>query len=180
MVPDRETAILQLTEDMIRQGGYNSFSFRNIANGIGIKSSSVHYHFATKEDLGVAVTRYYTEKFIAALPNPAVIVAEDRDPIEIFVSAFRSALSEDKGMCLCGMLGAQADVLPASLVFELRAFFNKNKEWLTGAYIAKGLANADAKLRAVQTISLLEGALLLSHVMDDLKVFDQAAGLLID
>jgi len=57
----REHAILEVAQEMVRQGGYNNFSFRNIATAVGIKSSSVHYHFSTKEDLGVAVAKYYTE-----------------------------------------------------------------------------------------------------------------------
>jgi TetR/AcrR family transcriptional repressor of nem operon len=39
---DKEAAILKVTESMIRDGGYNSFSFRSIADAVGIKSSSVH------------------------------------------------------------------------------------------------------------------------------------------
>ena len=67
MKQDKELAILETTEEMVRQGGYNSFSFRNIASVVGIKSSSVHYYFNTKEDLGVAVTKFYTDKFLNAL-----------------------------------------------------------------------------------------------------------------
>ena len=54
----KEQAILKITEEMVRRGGYNGFSFREIAKQVGIKSSSVHYHFPTKEDLGVAVAKY--------------------------------------------------------------------------------------------------------------------------
>ena len=52
---------------MIRQGGYHGFSFRNIADAVGIKSSSVHYHFETKEKLGIATTKRYADNFIQRL-----------------------------------------------------------------------------------------------------------------
>ena len=52
--------ILDVATRMVREGGYNHFSFREIANEVGIKSSSVHYYFPTKADLGAAlVTNFY-------------------------------------------------------------------------------------------------------------------------
>jgi len=178
MSADREAAIIQVAEDMVRHGGYNSFSFRNIASAIGIKSSSVHYHFSTKEHLGVAVTKHYTDKFIASLGNACDLVASGKDPINIYVKAFRKALSQDKGMCLCGMLGAEADVLPERVINETRQFFVRNIAWLETAYRAKGVSKG-AKEKAVQAISLLEGAMLTSNVMGDSRTFDLAAKLLI-
>lgn len=177
MSDDREAAIIQVAEDMVRQGGYNSFSFRNIASAIGIKSSSVHYHFSTKEDLAVAVTQHYTDKFILSLGDAQDLIKAGKDPINVYVKAFRTALSQDKGMCLCGMLGAEADVLPERVINETRQFFIRNIAWLETAYRAMGVSKG-AKEKAVQAVSLLEGAMLTSNVMGDTRSFDLAAKLL--
>ena len=173
MSTDREAVILEVTEDMIRQGGYHSFSFRNIATAVGIKSSSVHYHFATKEQLGVAVTKHYADKFIKSLGQPQAIIAGGGDPIHSYVEAFRVALQEDKGMCLCGMLGAEAAVLPDSVVNETRAFFERNIEWLDTALKAMGHTNK-TRHEATKVLALLEGAMIASNVMGDVSVFDIA------
>lgn len=179
MNQDKETAILEITEEMVRQGGYNSFSFRNIATAIGIKSSSVHYHFSTKEDLGVAVTQYYTTKFLQALGEPNIHQAKGENPVQFYIAAFRNALAENKGMCLCGMLGAEADGLPDRVVNEICAFFDKNLEWLKRAYHEIGLTD-QSEQRAIQTISLLQGAMILSNANDsNLDFFDAATLLLI-
>ncbi|MEM7678447.1 MAG: TetR/AcrR family transcriptional regulator, partial [Myxococcota bacterium] len=69
-----QDAILKAAEEMVRQGGYNAFSFRAIADVVGIKSSSVHYYFPTKEDLGVAVAKYYTHRFIESLGEPHALI----------------------------------------------------------------------------------------------------------
>ncbi len=173
MKQDKELAILEAAEEMVRQGGYNCFSFRNIATAVGIKSSSVHYHFATKEDLGVAVTQYYTDKFLGSLGgNPDQLKARGEDPITSYVAAFRSALSEDKGMCMCGMLGAEADDLPDRIVNEIRQFFQRNVEWLEQAYRVKGCDEALVKKKALQALSCLEGAMLISNASNDLSIFD--------
>ena len=50
-----KTKIMDTAEGFIVQGGYNAFSFRDIAEAVGIKSASVHYHYPTKADLVSAV-----------------------------------------------------------------------------------------------------------------------------
>ena len=52
---DVKTAILDAAERRMQIGGFGGFSFREIAADVGIKSSSVHYHFPTKENLAAAV-----------------------------------------------------------------------------------------------------------------------------
>jgi len=178
MPENKETAILKVTENMIRQGGYNSFSFRNVADMVGIKSSSVHYHFATKEDLGAAVTKHYTDNFINSLGNPEEHCAAGQHPIEIYINAFKNALNQDKRICLCLMLGTEIDVLPERVVNETRAFFKRNIAWLERAYTALGLVD-DANTKAVQTLTLLEGAMLTTHVMGDVTTFDTATQLIL-
>ncbi|MBC7984738.1 MAG: TetR/AcrR family transcriptional regulator [Candidatus Obscuribacterales bacterium] len=56
-------AILKRAEGYLQAAGYASFSFRTIAADLGIKSASVHYHFKSKEDLGVAMLTTYRARF---------------------------------------------------------------------------------------------------------------------
>jgi len=174
---NKEEEILKAAESMAREGGYNSFSFRDIATAVGVKSSSVHYHFPTKADLGAAVAEYYTNKFLSNLGDPVQLIADSKDPIKVYVRAFKDALIKDKRMCLCGILGAEIDGLPSKVAVQTKIFFERNIEWLTTAYASKG-SKADAKAKAMQTLSLLEGAMITRHVLTDIKAFDKIAELL--
>ena len=69
--------ILDAAKAMIRTQGFNGFSFREV-----VKSSSVHYHFPTKAELGSAATRRYTERFLAALREPETASADVNAVIE--------------------------------------------------------------------------------------------------
>ena len=69
----KRDAILDIAEAMIRNAGFNAFSTRDVANAVGIKSASVHYHFPTKADMGVAVTERYTSRFLEQLGDPGKI-----------------------------------------------------------------------------------------------------------
>ena len=178
---DTEKFILNTTEDMIRQGGYNGFSFRNIADAIGIKSSSVHYHFETKEKLGAATTKRYTENFLIFLGEPEQLKDQGINPVVHYVAAFRGAITSDNGMCLCGILGTEANMLPESIVAELNNFFDKNVQWLERAYEQIGVSGAEERhKKALQTLSLLEGAMMISISKKDIDFFDTAIQIVLD
>src|SRR5215469_14434070 len=107
-----ETAerLMDLAEAHIRDAGYRGFSFRDLAAEIGIKSASVHHHFPTKAKMAAAVARRYGDRFLAAVaPRPH---ETGEDAISAYRSAFRKAFERDGRMCLCGVLGAEAGVLP--------------------------------------------------------------------
>ena len=112
MTKERVDEITDLAERYIREGGFRGFSFRDIAKEIGIKSSSVHYHFPTKTDLAVKVARRYTERFLACLGNPCDPAYSPNELIKKYIALFNQSFTEDKKMCLCGVLAAESTDLP--------------------------------------------------------------------
>src|ERR1700761_8876691 len=47
----------------VQKDGYNALSYRDLAAEVGVKSSSVHYHFPTKAHLAEALVARYSEDF---------------------------------------------------------------------------------------------------------------------
>lgn len=168
----KPTEILDVAERMARTGGYNGFSFREIAKAVGIKAASVHYHFPGKEDLGVAIARRYTERFLAALGPPDDPIVSPSTLLERYVGAYRKSLVEDGLMCLCGLFGAETAYLPPAVAEEARGFFEANIAWLTSVYERRG--ETKAREAAISTVATLEGALILARSLDDQGVFDAA------
>lgn len=159
---DRRNQILDAAEARARIGGYDAFSFRDIASQIGIRSASVHYHFPTKPALAAALLDRYTDRTFAALGPP-----EARDAPKRLVGGFRAALTEQDKMCLCGTFGAQRDHLPPELAEQVGRFFSRLVDWAEVAYGDRTLAEA--------AVCALEGALLLARVTGDPGVFDRTA-----
>lgn len=174
----RKSDILTVAEKMIRSGGYNAFSFRDIAKAIGIKSASIHYHFPTKEDLGAAVAANYSDNFLRSLGDPEDIICKGKDPIACYVHAFKTALVKDESMCLCGLLGAEAKGLPDKVVQEVKTFFMSNLQWLERAYTLQNHPMS-AKKTAHATLAALEGAMITSNVLGDLSAFDNVVDALV-
>lgn len=165
-----ETAerLMDLAEARIREAGYRGFSFRELAAEIGIKSASVHHHFPTKAGMAAAVARRYGDRFfevVAARPHET-----GDDVIAIYRSAFRCSIERDGGMCLNGILGAEAGGLPDQVVREIGAFFRRCVDDL-----ARRIGGPDATMRAFNVMATLEGGLVLARALRDIDAFDQAA-----
>jgi TetR/AcrR family transcriptional repressor of nem operon len=161
-VSDTSEAIMDAAERRIRSAGYNGFSFREIAGDIGVKSSSVHHHFPTKDALAAAVARRYVDRFEQAL---AAETAGGTGRIEAWRRIFRRALVEDGQMCLCGALGTATHDIPAEVADEARRFFRFGMDNLAGEISAD---------EAARVLSTLEGAMLLANMFGDVALFDQA------
>jgi TetR/AcrR family transcriptional repressor of nem operon len=172
MTMTKKEALLKAAESKVRLGGYSNFSFRELANEVGIKSASVHYHFPTKADLGAELAHQYTDSFLAALGEPTNIKASGINPIDVYTQLFRSALVTDDKMCLCGLLGAQSESLPDKVRLEVKRFFNENLAWLRAAHTGNGENNPTQA--AIVTISLLEGAMMISKALNDHSYFESA------
>ena len=169
--------IIALAERYIRDGGYNSFSFRDIAAEIGIKSASVHYHFPTKEALGAAVADRYTENVLAFLGDPMAEDASQRMLAERYVALYRGALVTDQQMCLCGLLGAEQAALPEPVKQSVRGFFSKNQGWLEQFFTRfhPGLSKTLLAAKARHAVASMQGALMMACANDDNAIFEDVA-----
>jgi TetR/AcrR family transcriptional repressor of nem operon len=173
---EKARQIIDVGEKMVRRGGYNNLSFREIASAVGVKSASVHYHFPTKADLAKSIAEQYSKSFLEALGDPTSFKTA-RDALDTYIDAYRSALVNDNLMCLCGIMGAEVDILPEEVRYEAKSFFDRNIKWLSEALASheKSMPISETRERAVQIIATLEGALLMSRTMDDQTIFELAA-----
>jgi len=160
---DIKTAIMDAAERRIRLGGFGGFSFREIGADIGIKSSSVHYHFPTKEDLAAAVVRRWREN-----TSEHIDKALEKDPnsTRVWRNAFRGTAHSHAHTCPCTVLGAAAQDLPEQVAAEVKGFFAMCKTKM----IAQGLSKAEAS----KLLSAIIGALVVATALGDSAEYDRA------
>ena len=127
----------------------------------------MHHHFLTKATLAAAVVRRYADRFLATVaPQPN---ETGEDAISAYRWAFRRAFERDGRMCLCGVLGAQAGVLPPEVVEEIESFFRRCIDDLTGR-----IGGPDGEARAFHVMATLEGGMMIARAYRDIGAFDQA------
>ena len=160
--------VMDVAEVLIQHRGYRGFSFDDVAHVVGIRKPSVHHHFRTKTDLVAALARRYSERFESALV--AIDIAR-RDPLtrlKAYVRLFATTYAQDGRLCVCGMLGAEADALPVDVADVVAGFFQLNLVWLTSAFRdaqRSGQVSSTQQARALAELMLssLEGAMVVGR-----------------
>jgi len=170
---DTADKILDLAETLIQTRGYSAFSYQDISDALAIRKASIHYHFPSKTELGIAVIDRYIERFGAALEE---VEAEDKlssmGMLDYYVAPYlQYARTADK-VCLCGALAGEMMALPAPLRQRVDRFFKTHQKWLAGI-LKRGVTRGEFKLAtspekmARLILGALQGALLVKRTTAD-------------
>ena len=171
-----ETArqILDLAETLIQTRGYSAFSYQDIADSLGIRKASIHYHFPSKADLGVAVVDRYMARFDDAL----TAIADDQSQssmtmLDVYVQPYLQFASTPDQVCLSGALAGEMMALPPKVRERVDHFFRTHQVWLT-KILERGVARGEFTLAAPASkvarfvFGALQGALLVKRTTNDL------------
>jgi AcrR family transcriptional regulator len=158
--------IVKIANDLILEKGFNAFSFYDLAHTIGIKTASIHYHFPTKTDLGIAVIQQHKERFTALQKQ-----YESKDPLsklEAFFSIYSRNKSEQQ-VCLVGSLCTDLYSVDSAIEAELTPLVEDILSWVT-VILKEGKKegvfkfNATPRTKALLIITNMLGILQVSRV----------------
>ncbi|MEP1768352.1 MAG: TetR/AcrR family transcriptional regulator [Sulfitobacter sp.] len=174
--------ILYAARMLMMDRGFNGFSFRDVAAEVGIKSASIHYHYATKADLAAATARAYREAFGEAVAQ--IEGDSGGDLLRAYGAFFVTTLREQDRLCLGGMLAADVASLPDQVRNEVVAFFNAQSDWVEktvrdGQATGDFRADLDAAKVAKMFVSSLEGAMMISRGIEQPQDLEDALEVLI-
>lgn len=127
---DTREEILNAAEDLLQRRGYNAFSYHHIAVQLGIRNAAIHYHFPSKEELGIVLVKRYRERF--AKWNTGLDASIDPwHRLQMYFKTYRDYLdAEGCKCCPGGVLGNEFHVLPERMREEARELAREIYEWL--------------------------------------------------
>lgn len=168
---DNRERLESLALETAQRSGMRGLSFRNLADEIGIKSSSVHYYFPEKSDLARVLIERYSENFFSELEKISSSDWTLRRKIKSFIGIFEEVAKNDK-LCLCGMMAAEVEQLDAQNRELLCQFFRNTEKWLLKLledHKEDVISEQSPRLLTKSLLSGLEGALLLDRVMGEVQ-----------
>ncbi|MFX7090649.1 TetR/AcrR family transcriptional regulator, partial [Acinetobacter baumannii] len=77
--------MLACARTLIIAGGYNGFSYADVAEVVGIRKPSIHHHFASKVDLVRTLVSRYREEAVAGLSALERNIPDPRDQLKAYV-----------------------------------------------------------------------------------------------
>lgn len=164
---DNRERLEQAALAAVQRGGIKGLSFRTLADDVGIKSSSVHYHFPEKSDLARALIERYSREFFSLLAEIESKRWGLPRKLKAFVGIFEDVAGNDK-LCLCGMMAAEFEQLDKANRELLGLYFENTEKWLADlleAHEAELEPTISPQMLAKSLLSGLEGALLVDRVI---------------
>lgn len=167
MKENQRTKILEIAENLLREKGYNGWSYQHIASAMGIKKASIHYYFPRKEDLGCELLHHYCNKSQEALADSNLKSAKEK--LEALIRLFGQVLDDPYSFCLYGMLAADLRTLPENMQAALKTSFENQKNWVA-LVLKEGVQNGEFSKRkhfedeASLFVSSLQGMLLMARL----------------
>lgn len=149
--------------------GIHGITFRDLGKATNIKSSSVFYHFGSKDKLLQEIVEDYKNDFLEKLKKIDDREVSPLDKMLALVTIFEEPY-KNKSFCLCGMFAAEFNALEEQTILVLNQFFDEVEKWIVKIIVKdKKLSAKEAKIYAAIIISGLEGALMLDRVKGNLS-----------
>jgi TetR/AcrR family transcriptional repressor of nem operon len=168
---DTRTRILDLAEDFTQTKGFNNFSYLDLAAEIGVKNSSIHYHFKAKKDLALALVERIRETHSKACDDFDHRFETPQERLRALIEHFSGYVQSEK-ICMCGMMAAEFQTVSSEVRKALSLYFSEMRTWLADQFAQMKAPNAED--RALQFLSGLEGAVLLARLEADPKMVDRS------
>jgi TetR/AcrR family transcriptional repressor of nem operon len=173
-IENSKRTILNLAEALLQDKGFNGFSYANIASELGVKNAAIHYHYPSKEDLGIAVMQRYRERFKLWINNARVKDLTPEAKLDWFLNIYTSMRADQGKICLVGSMEAEFNSIPEGLQNEVQNLHKELLAWLqitladgreAGVFVFKG-EPAD---KAALLLSTLQGALQMARALGPRK-----------
>jgi TetR/AcrR family transcriptional repressor of nem operon len=127
--PTVREQILEHAITLMMLRGYNGFSYRDLSELVGVKTSSIHYYFPSKDDLVLQAVNEYSNEVLSSIQSIDSSLSADVK-LSKYTKMFGRTLGDGDQICLCGMLAADIESLPENIRIAVQAFFKANENWL--------------------------------------------------
>lgn len=118
---DTRTALVEAATGFIQVRGFASFSFQDLADQIGIRKASIHYHFPSKSDLGLAVVAAMRDRLSIAWKQMEAVERVD-ERLRRWFDQVATMAECGRKICPIGSLQAEFLALPSEVQDSVRGF----------------------------------------------------------
>ena len=178
---DTRERIIDRAFQLMLQRGLNGFSYRDIAEPLGVKNAAIHYHFPNKSDLVKALLEEYHQTLRRSTSEFMAYGGPARPQLE---GLFAFALHQcecGRPICMVGALSIDYDDLDEEIKQASDRFMRDSVNWLTrvmeiGREQSEFKFEGDAMSKAISILAMIQGARQLArvHGLDYLEnIFDQ-------
>jgi TetR/AcrR family transcriptional repressor of nem operon len=164
--------IVDVAQEYLQKVGFHAFSYRDIAERIGIRTASIHYHFPTKEDLAGAIVERVLKGAVAELGTIDADGGSSLERLRRFCGMFLQTWGDGDRLCPMCMLAMGQEAIPDVARNGVMAFWEGAEGWVTGV-VEAGQAAGEIRPEVSPPVvgrtfvAALEGAMVAARVFTD-------------
>jgi len=180
-ISDTRDQIIDKAFQLMLQRGMNGFSYRDIAEPLGIKNAAIHYHFPNKADLIKALIDENHQLLRRSTSEFMAYGGKARLQLEGLFAFTMNQCTCGRPICMVGALAIDYDELSDELKDANNRFMKDSVKWLTkvmevGREQGEFTFSGEAMSKAVSILAMIQGARQMArvHGLDYLeKIFQQ-------
>lgn len=177
--------ILQQARTLIVAGGYNGFSYADIAKVVGIRNASIHHHFPSKADLVRTLVARYRQEAETGLAELERHIGDPMGQLRAYLAYWEACILDNTAsFCVCALLAGEAPLLPDEVRLEVKAHFRTLSAWLTrvmerGAKQDVLSLSTTPEAEAEAFLATVHGAMLSARAYGNPQIFSTVTGTLL-
>jgi TetR/AcrR family transcriptional regulator, transcriptional repressor for nem operon len=178
--------IIQRTNELLASGGYNGFSYADIAELVDVRKASIHHHFPAKADLVKATVAQHRQAMRQGLQSLGESIPDPYARLVAYSRYWADCIQEaNPPICICALLAAELPAVPAEVAEEVTGHFNDLQAWLAQT-MAEGATKGVMRLtetpagEAEMFMASIHGAMLSARATGNTLLFWQIAKLSTD
>lgn len=173
--------ILACARSLIVAGGYNGFSYADIAKVVGIRKASIHHHFPNKVDLVKALLVQHRARTAEGVANLQRATPDPMEQLRAYVKYWETCILDlSAPFCVCALLAGELPVLPDEVAVEVQTYFRFLSSWMAsvleqGAQQGRIQLTHTPQVEADIFMATVHGAMLSARAYQDATIFGRIA-----
>jgi TetR/AcrR family transcriptional regulator, transcriptional repressor for nem operon len=168
---DKRERLISAARELFRRHGFGETSLADIARESGVPVGNVYYYFKSKDDIAAAVIGEYRD-YMAGIARTAEAMPTAKGRIQSMLDSLACNCHEiaDSG-CPMGSLCVEFGKGDTALREKANRLLLRMIDWLEQQF--RAMDRSDARALAIQVVSTVQGASVLSLAMHDPEIFRQ-------
>ncbi|MDJ0583007.1 TetR/AcrR family transcriptional regulator [Crocosphaera sp.] len=178
---DTRGRIIEVCKDLIETKGYHSFSLSEVIKLSGTSHGNLYHHFKSKENLVKQTIIKYQEDFSEVLTKINQEESSLIGCLEGLINVYTQVLEPDNTkIYLCMALIVEINILPPSIIQELKKFFDLQVNWITNLFSQYEPETKVLDHEIEMLVSSLEGIIAVARMKGGSEYFHNLAHQLLD
>ena len=168
--------IVDRARQLLGSHGFDGFSYQDISSYLGIKNAAVHYHFRSKEDLGLALIEDTAARVRSEIRFGQEADVSPREQLEVYLRRMeKEAAAQEHQICSIGALSVNYGNISEPMQTCVAGILQDIRAWMVrileegrqaGEFNFEGSSQGKAEL----IMSAVQGARQISRVLNNVDL----------